>query len=93
MPSQKTALDIPTIKEKKSDSPKEEMVEVIALKPFGRELTKEEGDELQRSLRARGKDDSIKGMTVMVKPGDDPVFITKKVAKKLQAARAIEIVL
>jgi len=81
MPSQETA-----------SKPQKQFIEVIALRPFGRELTEKEKAETLASLKKRKKEENIEGLTIMVQPGER-ASIDMEAAKKLQKAQAIEIVL
>jgi len=84
---------------------KTEMVTVKALKAFAIDLTKSELDSLNKRLKNEGKGKHAKGMTKRVEPARvDPrngakrlpaetAEVPMEVAKKLQKAGAVEIVL
>lgn len=70
-----------------------DMVQVIAIKAVGVEMSDKERLEFKTKREARGRDGNTEGLTKMVYPGDKPFYIPREVAKKLQKAKAIEIVL
>ena len=75
MPSQKTA------------EPKEELIEVTALKKFAVEYSKEELKKMQANDKEKR---SFAGATKMIEIGKS-ALVTKEVAKKLQNAGAAKV--